>query len=61
MKAFLKRYSPDKFPEIDIYCISIESYHGFRTPIVYINAVQKLTKYLINRLTLMTNANLNKP
>lgn len=61
IKKYIQRYSPLSFPNIDIYCISNESYHGFRTPLKYLQAVNHLVKRMTHRLTIMTNANLNHP
>lgn len=61
LDQFLCEYSAKKYPNIIIYCINNEVYHGFLSPHHYLNAVQSLVSKRTTRPTLVTNANLNFP
>lgn len=61
LKEFVKRYSSAKFPNILLYCINNEAYHGMFSPKLYTQKVHQLTKKYGGRPTLLTNANLNFP
>lgn len=61
LRDFLHRYSPREFPNILLYGISNETYHGLFSPTQYLRAVHHLVKAVADRPTLATNANLNFP
>ena len=58
---FCIEYSPQKYPNILLYCIANEVYHGFLMPHGYLDQLHILTRKVTGRPTLVTNANLNFP
>ncbi|WP_371804619.1 hypothetical protein [Candidatus Lokiarchaeum ossiferum] len=61
LDQFLQKYSAEKYPNIIIYCINNEVYHGLLSPHRYLDAVQRNISKKTNRPTIVTNANLNFP
>ncbi len=61
IRAYLRKYLEQAYPNIVMYCISNETYHGFLAPVKYIDGVNKLVKKFSTRPTLATNSNLNVP